>query len=244
MPGRAAPPAVERGALMRVLAIAQGLCQLAREHHAARIRLAEHAGEPVRDRRVVGAGARIGGGGEALAQVEAGGALPGVEFGHQGRVVGGVGDHRDEIVVLGRGADHRRAADIDVLDRRRKIGAARDGRLERIEVDHHQVDRRDRMRAHRVRVRGLVAAAEDAAVDLGMQRLDAPVHDLGKAGMVADLDYGESGVNQGFRRASGRQQLDAVAREAACQLRQAGLVGNGNQGAADRNVGHRRLGKS
>ncbi len=41
--------------------------------------------------------------------------MPG-EFREQRGVVAGIDQHRDVVVVLGGGADHGRAADIDVLD--------------------------------------------------------------------------------------------------------------------------------
>ena len=40
----------------------------------------------------------------------------GVQLSQDGFVLGRVGQHGDEAVVLGGAADHRRAADIDVLD--------------------------------------------------------------------------------------------------------------------------------
>ena len=66
---------VERRLLMRVLAIAQELLELARDDEVLRENLAERAREPVRDRGIIGGGARIGLGGEALAQRERGGAV-------------------------------------------------------------------------------------------------------------------------------------------------------------------------
>src|SRR5215467_7478626 len=58
--------AVERGLLVRVLAIAQRLGELARDRAVGRRRIVELLCEPVRDRGVVGGGAGIGLGGELL----------------------------------------------------------------------------------------------------------------------------------------------------------------------------------
>ena len=57
-------------------------------------------------------------------------------------VLGRIGDDGDIVVVLGRRADQRRAADVDVLDDLlvRAAGPRHRG-LERIEVAHDQVDR-------------------------------------------------------------------------------------------------------
>jgi hypothetical protein len=46
-------------------------------------------------------------------------------------------------MVLRRGANHRRATDIDVLDDCRGIGAAGHRFLERIEIDRRQIDLRN-----------------------------------------------------------------------------------------------------
>ena len=84
-------------------------------------------------------------------------------------------------VVLGRGADQRRAADVDVFDAVVEAGTRRDRRLEGVEVDDHEVDGGDAVLGHGLEVRGLVPAREDTAMDARLQGLDAPVHDLGKA---------------------------------------------------------------
>jgi hypothetical protein len=46
-----------------------------------------------------------------------------VELGEQLGIIGRIGDDRDEGVVLGRRADHRRAADVDILDDLVAVGA-------------------------------------------------------------------------------------------------------------------------
>jgi hypothetical protein len=90
-------------------------------------------------------------------------------------------------VVLGRRAHHGRAADVDVLDGvfQRAVGL-RHGLREGIEVHHHQVD--GGMSCFcMVAACSAVAAAEDAAVHLGVQGLDAAVEHFGEAGVVGDL---------------------------------------------------------
>ena len=68
----------------------------------------------------------------------------------------------------------------------------------------------------------------------GMQRLHAAIQHLGKAGEVGHIAHGEPRLAQRFRRAAGRDQLDALAGKAAGEVCDARLVGNGNQRAADR----------
>ncbi len=57
------------------------------------------------------------------------------------RIIIGIDDHRDIVVVLRRRADHRRAADIDILDAVIEARALRHRRLERIKADHQKIDR-------------------------------------------------------------------------------------------------------
>ena len=107
----------------------------------------------------------------------------------------GLDDDGAERVVLGGRADHRRAADVDVLDDLALVGAGpRRGALERIEVDAHEVDELDVVFGGRAHVLGVVADGEQAGVELGMQRLDAPVHDLREAGEVLDRAHREAGA--------------------------------------------------
>ena len=65
----------------------------------------------------------------------------GVDLRQHARVVGRIDDHRDPLVVLGRRADHRRAADVDVLDDLLERRAARHRLAERVEVHDHEIDR-------------------------------------------------------------------------------------------------------
>ena len=146
-----------------------------------------------------------------------------------------LGHHRDEAVVLRRGADHGGAADVDLLDAlvpRRAL--AGDGRLEGVEVDHHQVDRRDGVLVHGRGVLRVVADREQAAVDHRVEGLDPPVHHLREAGVVADLGDGDARLLEGAVRAPGGEQLHAVVGQLSGEVLEAALVGDGEQRAVDR----------
>jgi hypothetical protein len=157
----------------------------------------------------------------------------GRELGQHGRVVGGLDHHRDVGVVLGGGADHRRPADVDILDavvERRALG---DRLLERIEVHHQQVDRPDAVLLHGGGVVLVVADRQQAAMDFGMQGLDPAVHHLGRAGELRHVDHGEAGLGQRLGGAAGRHQLDAALGERARETDEVGLVGDREQSAFD-----------
>ena len=212
---------------MRVLAVAQRLDQASAEGTEVRRVVLEFAREPVRDRRIIGGGARISLGGEPAAQRKRGRALVGGEFVEHGLVVLRLDDDGDIVVVLRGSPDHRGTADVDVLDAVLVTGAFVDGCLERVEVDHEQVDRRDAVRLHRISMFLVVADREQAAMHLGVQRLDPPVHHLGKAGQVGDVLDLKPGRRDRLRGAAGGDQLDAVTGERPGEFDQAGFVGNG-----------------
>jgi hypothetical protein len=74
-------------------------------------------------------------------------------------------------------------------------------------------------------------AAENAAVHARVQRLHAPVEDLGGAGEVADLAHGDAGGVERLGRAARRQDLEPFLDQAACELDETGLVGDRDQSA-------------
>ena len=143
---------VQRRALMRILAVAkraEARVQNAAEGAPFRRGLVNLDGQPVGDRRIVGRGAGEGLLRHLAAEGEAGRPLVALQFFDQRGVVGDVDNHGDVVVVLGRAADHRRAADVDVLDPLLIRRAAPQRRLERIKVDDQEVDRRDVVGDHR-----------------------------------------------------------------------------------------------
>ena len=91
-------------------------------------------------------------------------------------------------------------------------------------------------------VRGILAPMQDAAVNFGMQRLDAAIEHLGKAGEFRNIFDGDAGIAQQLGGASGGDEFDAEGGELAREVYQAGLVGNAQDGALDtgRAGGHNR----
>jgi hypothetical protein len=73
-------------------------------------------------------------------------------------VIGGVREHRDALVVLGRGAQQGDAADVDLLDGvGERAPGARDGRREGVQVADDDGDRRDGLRREVLLIAGDVA---------------------------------------------------------------------------------------
>ncbi len=126
------PVGVKGRLLVAVFAIAQGLFQLAR-HRAAlgRFQL-QHASHPVRYGSIIGGGAGIGLLRQLLAEFRAGPAVMLIHVAQQPVIVFHVNDHVDKGVVLSRRTDHRRAADVDVLDAGIIVSTGRHGGFERV----------------------------------------------------------------------------------------------------------------
>ncbi len=145
------------------------------------------------------------------------------------------------IVLRGR-ADERRPPDIYLLDDlvlrergiRRRAGEA-------IEVHDDEVDEPYAVLLGLLDVAALVAIGENAAVDLRMERLHAPVHDLRKSRHVADLANGHPRRRYRPRRASRGDDLHAATRELADEGIESALVRDAHERPSDCCIHHRRL---
>ena len=238
--GPARPVAVEGCRLVRVLAIAQPLHQRAGKAAPARRGVFQRAGQPAGHGGIIGGGAGIGGQGQFLAEGMACRPVVLGQFGQQGRIILRIDDDIHKLVVLCRRPDHRRAADIDVLHTVVIAAAPRHGGLEGVKVDHQQVDRFDSMRSHGQKMFVVVAQRQQPAMHIGVQRLDPAIHHFGKSrhvGHVADRKPRRPQPGRGSTRGN---QFNPQRRQGPAQVDQPGLVGNGNQRAADMDeVGHR-----
>ena len=77
----------------------------------------------------------------------------------------------------------------------------------------------------------VVAAMQNAAMDFGMQRLDAPIQHFRESGELGNIFHGDAGVAQQLGSASGRNQFDAESGELAGKIHQPGFIGNAENGA-------------
>jgi hypothetical protein len=150
------------------------------------------------------------------------------------RVIRRSGHNSDVLEVLCGGADHRRAADVDVLDHLGKLHARPDRRLlEGIEIHHHHVDRLNIVRRDLLAMARVLAPVEDAAVYLRVQRLHSAVQHLREAGQIRNVADIESCLAQRPRSASGGDQFDAVAGEGAGKFDEARFIRHAQQRAGD-----------
>ena len=107
------------------------------------------------------------------------------------------------MVILRRGAHHRRTPDVNVLHDQRRVCPARHGVGERIEVDDNQVKRLNPERIQLFHVGVVSSVGEDASVDRRVQRFNASVERFGKPRDLADFHDVDSRVSNGCARRAG-----------------------------------------
>src|SRR5690606_1226354 len=172
---------VEGGLLVGVLAVAHVLLfvglQVEGVGEVPLLVLRIPGAEVVGDHAVVGGGVPEGLDHQGVAGAVGELAVVGLQFVDDRAVVAGVHHDGHGPVVLGGGAHHGGAADVDVLDGGGQVAVGvRHRGGEGVEVDHHHVDGLDAVLRHHPVVDA--PAAEDAAVDLRVQGLDPAVHHL------------------------------------------------------------------
>ena len=192
--------------------------------------------ERVGDCRVVG-----GGGGEGLlseppASLAAQSApFVGFQFFDESGIIGGRGHDGDIFEVLGGGADHGGAADIDVFDEVAEGNAGlRRGLLERVEVDDDHVDGLNLMRGDGGFVFRVAANVKEPAMDPRVQRLYAAVEHLGKAGEIADVLYCQARPRAERERCRRWRPVQRRSLPELWRINEARFVGHAEQRPADR----------
>ncbi len=158
------------------------------------------------------------------------GVVVAVEFFQQAGVLRGVGDDRDEGVVLRCRADHGGTTDVDGFD----VGGLR----ERIEVRHDEVEGFDPVRGEVLVVRRLGPVGKDAAVDLRVEGDDPVIENGWHAGDVVDRDHGDARVGDRLGRAAGGNELDAAPLQLAREVDDPGLVVHREQRPRDLRAHH------
>ena len=139
-------------------------------------------------------------------------------------------------MVLGRRPDHRRTADVDLLDTVVDACAAGHRLGERVEIGHDQVDAHDVVLVEGVPVRLLAPVGQDPAVDSRMQRLDPAVEDLGEAGHIRDPRHRDARFGDGRRGGTRGHDLDAGRVQGCGEFCHTGLVVHRDQGALHRST--------
>ncbi len=182
--------------LVAVLAIAQGLHQLAGNGAATRSFHTNCRCHPVGDRRVISRGTRVGNLRQLLTEFRAGRTVVLIHITQEFFVILNVNNSGDVTVVLRGGTDHRGATNVDVLDAGVIIRTGGNGGFKWVEIHNQQVDRPDTMLVHRSHMRRVRAQSQQTTVHFGMQRLHAAIHHFRKTGVFAHVDDGNAGLAQ------------------------------------------------
>jgi len=194
---------IESRILVRVLAIAQRLVQLAAKANPVRSGLVQLARIPTGNRCVIRRRPRIGLGCELAAGAAADPAARARHLGQHRIQVTTIRTDRNEVAILGRGAQHGRTANIDILDTVLKSRARRHGRFERVEVDINEIDRLDTVFFCVSLVAVIVAQIKQAAMHGRVQRLHPPIHHFRIAGEISDVFDVEPSFFESAGRAAG-----------------------------------------
>ena len=100
-----------------------------------------------------------------------------------------------------------------------------------VEVYDDEVDEFDAVLLGFIEMLMRIAAAEEAAMDLGVQGFHAAFHDLGEARVLADVRHRQASVTEHLRSAARGEQLVAVVLdERLREGEQASLVADGEEG--------------
>ncbi len=127
--------------------------------------------------------------------------------------------------VLGRAAQHRRATDVDELDRLLLGDAVTcDRRLERVEVHADEVEGLDRLLLERAHVLLDVPPRQDPRVHARVEGLHPPAEHLRERREALDADHLEADVLEQPGRPPARHELDVERRKPARERREARLV--------------------
>ena len=226
---------VQGGALVRVLAVAQGLAALeaqagVRGPEVGVLVLQELGCGPGSHGGVVGGGVGECASGQAAALLQREATvLSGL---NRALVVGRVHHNCDGIVVLCSCANHGGAANVDLLNDGVLIRTRSHGLDEGVQVHDDQIEGLDVQLAEGVDVLLLAAVSQNTGVDARVQGLHTALEALGKAGHLGHLGDGNACGRNGRRGRTGGHQGHAGLVQTAGEILQAGLVVDRNEGAA------------
>ncbi len=143
------------------------------------------------------------------------------------RIIARVHDHNHRRVILCGRAEHRGAADVDVLDRLRKCGLRLgNGFAKRIEVYGDEIDRCDAVLLERREVVLIVTSRQQSAVHLRMQRLHPAVHHFRESRDVLDANDRDPLASEGLGGAAGRDDLPLEGHQFSGELDNSAFVGD------------------
>ncbi len=190
------------------------------------------AAKVVGDHAVIGGGVLEGFNREVETSLKGQRAFVSIHLFNNGVVVTALYHNRHVFMVLGSGAHHGRATDIDILyGVFQRASFTGNGRGKGIKVHYHHIDRIDAMLSHDPII--LTATAKNAAVDFRVQRLYTSIHHFREAGVIGHFGYRQAFICQQAGSTAGGEQLHAALGECLSEFDDTGLIRNTEQSAAD-----------
>ena len=192
----------------------------------------DRASHPRADRGIIRPGAGIGDLRKPLTECQSRVAIVCIELGQQSLVILDIDNGGDKGMVLGGGADHRRATDVDILDAGVIVATLGNRFFERVEIDHQKVDRLDVMREHCRDMIVIVTQGQQPAMHHRVQRFDPAIHHLGKSRHLGHVLDRHIRITQRLGGPAGGQDLDPPRIQRLGKIDEAGFVRHGKQGAS------------
>ena len=125
-------------------------------------------------------------------------------------VVFNVDNHVHKRRVFRRSPDHRRAANVDVLDAGVIIRTRRHSGLKRVEVHHQQVDAGNAVFFHRRNMLLIVPQRQQTTMHIWVQRFYAAIHHFRKAGHIRHVFHRKTRIAHRFGGTPSGEQLNAA----------------------------------
>ncbi len=98
-----------------------------------------------------------------------------------------------------------------------------------VEINNQKINVTDVIVLHGLNVAFIIALGQNAAMDFGVQRFNAAIHDFGKTGMVRYVFNLNTGLFHGLGGAPGGENFNAVALQFFGKFNNACFIGYGNQ---------------
>ena len=142
--------------------------------------------------------------------------------------------NRDVLKILRAGADHRRSADVDVLDHFLELDSGFANRLdERIEIDTNKVDQLDMMLSHLLHMFGVLPDRQQTARNPGIQGLHPAIEDFRKSRQIRHLPHWYAVRSEQARCAARGNDFDVEADQSFGKLDNARFVIHADQRTFD-----------
>ena len=147
-------------------------------------------------------------------------------------VIFNIDNRGDKPMILRSSTDHRRAANVDVLDTGIVISTLCHGFFKRIKVHNQQVDPTNPMLFHCSGVIIIIAQRKQAAMYHWVQCFYTSIHHFWKPRHIRNIAYINSRIANGLRTSTSRKDFNATRAQRFGKINQSSFIRNRNKRAA------------